>query len=571
MKMSNSPLTLEEIKVTGLEVFANPSDLRQDLHAFMDYARNHEIKRGHRDNRIPAAHQQRLAKLMSAPASAGQMDEAGCSHWIEHVDELCLALNFVRYDTKGIYAGYSSSEPSFPDNYMQVEEKQYKRFLNLPLQTQEEAILDYHLGDEGNEFFTRGPLTQSDPFDGWGSATGVVPTIRFAKVRRYLLELLARCQPGIWLSTASLSEHLRANDPWFLIPKEIPTAVRADGPSKGRYGNFIERKRGDWGNQTAISASDPAGFAKVEGRYLERFLEGIPLVLSYTDVAYEKRQRQSELEPSRGFVAAFRVNERLLRAMRKEIMAPTVTVLPNFEVHVESLFFSAQIDAQVRRLGELVQRGIVSVFKLTRTKVAATLAAHPDEKPIDRLASISGRPLPANVSQELTDWAGYSEKFILYQGFGVLEGRREAAEIDRFVVEAISPNLALVRTAEKLYQHLEAVEQVPIRIRHTEKTLAAPASVKSGLAPSASPRRAPSKKAVKLKRSVQTTLWFPDAEAHAAFTKILLDAKCVVPTDPRALTVCYPRKAEPQVKECLRKFNQDYSVEVTDIDQAGSS
>ena len=47
--------------------------------------------------------------------------------------------------------------------------------------------------------------------------------------------------------------------------------------SEGRYGNFVERKRGDWGNRNPISDKDPEGFAKVEGRYLERFLEGIPL------------------------------------------------------------------------------------------------------------------------------------------------------------------------------------------------------------------------------------------------------------------------------------------------------
>ena len=567
--MNSSPLKLEEIEVTDLEVFANPSDLRQDLHVFVDYARRHEIKRGHRDNRIPRPHQQRLAKLMSDPVSAGEMDEDGFSLWIEHVDRLCLALKFVSYDTKGIYAGYSSSEPSYPDNYIKVDEQRYEKFLHLPLQAQEEAMLDLHLGNlgwAGNEFFSRGPLTRSDTFDGWGSGTGVVPHIPFSKVRRQLLDLLARCPAGVWFSTASLVEHLRLNDPWFLIPKEIPAPVRADGASAGRYGNFIERKRGDWGNRKPISNRDPEGFAKVEGRYVERFLEGIPLVVGYTDVAYLKTKRESEIEPWRGFLPAFRVTERLLRFMRKEVTAPKVTVLPNFEVHVESLFFPAQTEAQLRPLSELVQRGIVTVFKLTKAKVAATLAAHPEENSIERLEGLAGRPLPANVKQELNDWAGHSEKFILYEGFGVLEGRREGTASDPFVVEAIAPNLALVREVEKLYQHLEAAEQVPIRIRHAERTLAATTGVKSCLAPNSAPRRVSGKKAMKLKRSIQTTLWFADAEALAAFSKILLDAKCVVPTDRRALSVSYPRKAEPLVRECIEKLNQQYAVTVEEIE-----
>ena len=34
-------------------MFANPRDIRFDLHTFVEYALSHEIKRGHRDNRVP--------------------------------------------------------------------------------------------------------------------------------------------------------------------------------------------------------------------------------------------------------------------------------------------------------------------------------------------------------------------------------------------------------------------------------------------------------------------------------------------------------------------------------------
>ncbi|HNQ90622.1 MAG TPA: hypothetical protein PKM73_18565 [Verrucomicrobiota bacterium] len=567
--MNDAPLRLEEAPATNLEVFVNPSDLRQDVQAFMDYARGHQIKRGHRDNGIPRAHQQQLAKRMSNPAGARTIDPEGGSAWIGHVDGVCLALKLVKYDTKGVYAGYSSVEPSFPDNFVQVDERAYHRFLKLPLAAQEEAMLALHLEGAdlvGNEFFSRGPLSRSDTFDHWGSATGVVPTIPFPKVRRHLLELLARCPVGVWLRTASLVEYLRLNEPWFLIPKEIPIAVRATTTTPGRYGNFIERKRGDWGDRKPISSKDPEGFAKVEGRYIERFLEGIPLVLGYTDVAYRKQPGESEIEPSRGVVPAFRVTERLRQAIRREITPPKVTVLPNFEVHVESLFFSAQTDVQLHSLGELIQRGIVTLFRLSKTRVGATLAAKPGTDPIGMLEGLSGRPLPPNVRQELRDWAGHSEKFILYEGFSVLEGPRDTAALDPFVVEPIAPHLALVRKAQALYQQLEAAELVPLRIRHAATALATPANVKSALAPAAPPRRVPAKTALRLKRSVQTTLWFTDAAAHAEFSRMLLDAKCVVPTDRRALTVSYPRSAEPLVKECLKRFGQEYRVEVDDLE-----
>jgi hypothetical protein len=287
----------------------------------------------------------------------------------------------------------------------------------------------------------------------------------------------------------------------------------------------------------------------VEGRFVERFLEGLPLVLGYTEVAYPRRKTEFPLEPSRGLLPAFRVTERLVRALRKEIAPPKVTVLPNFEVHVESLFYAAGTERELALLGEQVQHGIVSVFKLAKSRVAATLAAEPESGAIETLKALSGRDLPGNVEQELREWAGHSEKFILFEGYGLLEGRREEAEgVASFVAEAISPNFALVRSAEALYRHLESAEQAPLRIKHAEMALAAPPGARSRLAPASPPARAPARKPVKLKRSVQTTLWFADAEAHAAFCEVLLDAKCVV------------------VKECLKKFGQEHAVTIEDIE-----
>lgn len=563
-------LKLDPADVKDLDVFANPSDLRQDLHALVDYVRTHDIKRGHRDNQIPKSHRQRLARQMSDPTGAAKTDADGGSPWIEHLDWATHALKIVSYDTEGSYAGYSSAEPSFPDNYVQFEESQYNRFLELPLQGQEDRILKTHLDGSSrgdSEFFSPDALSRLDRFNSWGCATGVVPTIRFPQIRRRLLELLSQCPAGVWFSTASLIEHLRLHEPWFLIPKEIPASAQRDTTQKGRYGNFAEGKRGDWANRDRISDKDPESFAKVEGRYIERFLEAIPLVLGYTEVAYVRQKNKSAIEPSRGLLRAFRVTERLIRALRKEITVPKVTLLPNFEVHVESLFFPAKIEAELRPLGDLVQRGITTVFKLTKPKTTAALADHPEKSPIETLQALCGRSLPVNVEQELNEWARHSDKFVLYEGFGLLEGHQESARADRFVVEAISPNFALVRSAEKLYHHLEKAELVPVRIRHSEKALAAPHPIQSRLASKSPPSSAPIKREVKVKRSIRTTLLFTDAKAHAAFCEILLDSRCVVPVVNRsALTVSYPRKAEALVKECLKKFKQEHALAVEDIE-----
>ena len=146
-EMDSCPSDLKDVNVTDLEVFANPSDLRQDLHVLVDYTRNHEIKRGHRTNLIPRGHQERLAKLMSDPASASQMNEEGSSSWIEHVDWICLALKFIATTPKGSMQATPARRPRFPTTTLTSNEKRYEQFLRLSLQQQEEAILEFHLGD----------------------------------------------------------------------------------------------------------------------------------------------------------------------------------------------------------------------------------------------------------------------------------------------------------------------------------------------------------------------------------------------------------------------------------------
>jgi len=73
----------------------------------------------------------------------------------------------------------------------------------------------------------------------------------------------------------------------------------------------------------------------VEGRYVERFLESIPNLLRYVDVAYA-RQRPEGVYPSRGYLQAFRVSERLQRALEGRIAEATLRVTSTFEVYVQS-------------------------------------------------------------------------------------------------------------------------------------------------------------------------------------------------------------------------------------------
>src|SRR4051795_8416329 len=118
-------MNLEPADVAPLDVVTALPDLRRDLHVFVDFVRARKVKRSHRGNALSKADAKRLAKLLSDPDAVREVDEEGSSAWIDFVDDLALRLGFVRYDTEGQYAGYTSQEASFPDNYIELRAEPY--------------------------------------------------------------------------------------------------------------------------------------------------------------------------------------------------------------------------------------------------------------------------------------------------------------------------------------------------------------------------------------------------------------------------------------------------------------
>ena len=264
-------MNLESIDVAPLDVATGLPDLQRDLHFFVDFVRAREVKRSHRGNALSKADAKRLAKLLSDPDAVREVDEEGSSAWIDFVDEVTRQLGFVRYDTGGQYAGHTSQEPSFPDNYIEFRAKPYEQFLAAKATKQETTLLELlvHQGQgSASEFYRQGVLGRLEGFNYWGSAIGVVPMLDFAAVRRFLLGLLAECPCGQWLSTASLVEHLKNHHRYFLIPAKPRFKNEYDARS-GRYGNFHESKEA-WGHEIDIHESDPDTFERVDG-FLQSF------------------------------------------------------------------------------------------------------------------------------------------------------------------------------------------------------------------------------------------------------------------------------------------------------------
>ena len=94
-------MEIEPIDVARLDVPTRLPDLRRDLHVFVEYVRDREVKRSHRGNSLSKADAKRLAKLMSDADAAEEVDETGSSAWVDFVDDVALKLGFVHYDTEG--------------------------------------------------------------------------------------------------------------------------------------------------------------------------------------------------------------------------------------------------------------------------------------------------------------------------------------------------------------------------------------------------------------------------------------------------------------------------------------
>ena len=107
---------LTQTDIDKLSVVSNQCDLRHDLHAYVEYVQNRDVKRLHRSNELNRSDSKRLAKLMSNSHIIKEVEAGGDSEWINYVDELALAFKFTVYDTEGECAGYTSTEPSFLEN-----------------------------------------------------------------------------------------------------------------------------------------------------------------------------------------------------------------------------------------------------------------------------------------------------------------------------------------------------------------------------------------------------------------------------------------------------------------------
>ena len=569
-------LPLDPLDPQSLDILSNDRDVLHDLFVYLDYVRERTIKRTTRGNEISRSDQVRLTKLLGIDQPAKDKWLFMRPGWLTFIDNLALNLGLVSYDTKGEYRGQSSQEPSFIDNVIDIGEAQLRKFIELSPAEQEIKILDAlnltvklssYSNNQFNEFFYFGPLGRLDVFDGWGSGTGIVPALKFSDVRLTLLSLLVQCPAGRWFSTQSLIAYLKENHPHFLIPKSLPL-IDKWGHAVGRYDNFRESKLQAYEKET-ILPNDPDAFERVEGRYVERFFEYIPLIMRFVDLAYQT-QEYTGLTPSRGVLAGFRINERFLRLMSREKAQPKVTIQPNFDVVIESDYFPARLIQQVAALGEHISSpssghgAYLGIYQLKKAYVASAMALQPDLEVIPLLKQISGRDLPANVQIELEEWAGHADQFVLYDGFGLLESTQIPAEVEKLTAEKITPGLYLMRSPEKVYATLETQGCVPLRVRHSPNgfTLIAESVVSVFPQETSAIQEPEQARRVKVSRVVTVSFQFPDEESFNATQKKLAEVRCPFQSAPKERIITIQQQEQTRFNEALAHMSGNFLIEV---------
>jgi len=564
MQNKTEPIELKIVDVEPYEKCSVKVNLRKDLHLYVEYIKNRLIKRSVRENKIPKSDAKRIAKLLANPDAVEEIDEDGESTWVNFIDGMALKLGLTIYDTKGKYLGYSSAEPTFSDNYIDFNDQAYQQFLALPLQKQEQFIFDTLIGEfapDYNEFFSRSFFGKLDTFSSMGCAGGVMPGIKFDNVRKFLFSCLKACKPGVWYETASLVRYLKAAHPFFLIPQK-PKYQHIWEKQQGRYCNFSEYDN-QMNKNEKISEKDPDAFERVEGRFVERFLENIPLTLGYVDLAYGMPINPGK-SPSMGKQKAFKINGCFPRLMNGAISEPRVTVHPNHEIHLESEFYPASMLNRLTLFSDLVTSDRICILKLNRMKAVQYMA---DDKSLDLkryLQDLAHNPLPPNIAAELDEWAGHSETFILYRGRGLHEGNDLPPLLKDFELEALSPGLRLVRSPDVLFSRLEKDQRVPVLVTHGSSAFTAPPDgVKSVFTRKMEKgKKTETKALMTITQKSFITLFFETDQFLDAFVKALIREKCTVEINKTKRSITYAAEQKKQLDAVMNQLKKRYQIKI---------
>jgi hypothetical protein len=609
--------TLSDADLESLDIHQpQPVNLRRDLYRFVCYVQDKGILRTRRENNISKTSARQLAKLLSWEDELECVENDGCGNWSERVSEIALHMGIVSYDTEGEYVGYTSSAPSYVDNYIEVNNKRWEEYLRMNAIRKERALLDALLEKTANEFFYSSTLLDNEyRFDTFGSARGPAGKIDLPRVRAGLFDLLSSLKPDSWYDTRDVAARLKQLQPHLILdpsnrePNYESNIKIRDWERKNRgygykskskknetkkpkielediYNNFRERdpetSRFSTTGFREIKSSQKDGFMRVEGRYLAYFLSEIPYIMGFVGLAQRRAKDPHGLDVSPSFdrLRGFCLTQRFFDIINRNPVINQVktTVLPTFEVIVESPSFP---ESTLRRLSSLTvpikEEGPLHTLKLERRKIVSRAAAEPSAPPVavllDELVSV---PLPQNVRTEVELWSGKGEQVVFYENAGLLEitdkvkGEKNEilTDLGPLILKSDMGRFAVLRNPEAALEILTRQCRVPSLVQHRKSTFASSGGRLDG--PSTKKRRcsADSKKET-TKKNVSAEIITEDLVGYRIDNRSLLSAfkdALQNESDFRVHVVdgalIFPAAALPIVRKVVKKLSKKFNITV---------
>lgn len=565
-------IPLNPIDLVGLELLARPVDLRRDLAQLVSYVQERGLKRSVRDNVIPAADARRLAKLLSFAGESAWVDRENCGYWSDFISRLGLQLQLLSFSVP------LNSYTTTPDNHVTIQGPAWERWLAETPLAKETAILEALLVLVPPELYNKGTLLHREPFSRWGE--GPATRMDVKRVRMGLLQQLrASTRANTWYRVEDFISYVQAHAPNLILDpglrqpekdyalrlrqwewesnrgRKVGASPRPEPTMEDLYSGLAEVVGDPWrGERRKLSATDPDGFRRVEGRYIEWFLCELPYLHGLVELALRPTETPEPLTPALGRVIAFRPTDRLFQLVNQQrsLNQIDVTVLPTFEVLVSAPSYPESTLLSLEPFTTLLQEeGPVHRLKLDRRKIAQAAAA--GRQPLAELSALCPQ-LPDNIRVEMLSWAGKGEQLTVFSGMGLVEIRDPAQQgalralLGELVVTDQIPNFLLVRDRNLAFSRLEADGRVPERVVHE-------ADFKASDGPLHTTTRVPT---VPLSPVELRGYRCESPEILEALAVLLADAGAAVVGDLLVL----PLSAEPKLKGAIKKLTDRAIIEI---------
>ncbi|MCP3927740.1 MAG: hypothetical protein GY705_01410, partial [Bacteroidetes bacterium] len=379
--------------------------------------------------------------------------------------------------------------------------------------------------------------------------------------------------PNTWYAVSDLIEYMKQHHPWFLIPKEVFILENAGWkkPKKrvkyDRYYNFQEGKE-HYGRlaDSHIADDDPLGFEKVEGRFIERFLEDYIFSLGYADLAYSKEPYKGN-GPEMGTLQAFRLSPTFIQVLNNQPIPVKVSVQPNFEIYIDAPAYPIATLRALKPFTNVVKEDRQIILKLEKQHVLSYLIENPDFNINGFLNALSDTPIPQNIITEIREWSERTDVFTLYEQFGIYESRKKQAAADIHTELNITPSICLVNRPIVLYDKLRKQRAIPLCVVHPDKNFQLlPQKAKTVfLTRKVVKWKKVVKKKVQIERKELVTYTVSNQALYDALLLAVLKARFSVEADKKKRSLTFLKREEAQIKTLLNDMKDNYQIKIKKI------